>query len=338
MPPEEVTFGGLRFALDLDRRSVVFAVGVALLTSLVLIVLYFFSRRALLTRSSSSFAFDMHKGHKREEDAMAIGPKSIAVLDFRPFKVISTMQVSHNVKLIRFELPENKSLDLPVGRHLSIRATVDKNKVIRAYTPTTHPTQKGHFELLVKVYEHGKLSRHLHQLKVGDFIEARGPIGRFQYAPNKYKHMCFLVGGSGVTPAMQVLRSILEDKTDVFKDDKTVFTVFYQNRTIEDILLRSDLEAMQALHASRLRVAFFLSNPNSNKEVHWPNSSSLSISSSHTEVAREAGYIDEKAMANVNLASGCDFVGICGPSAFNQAMKRLAEASGGHTDDTIYMW
>ena len=327
------TFGGLA----LDRRSVVLAAAVVLLTSLI-VLFFFFGRRALMTRSSSSLAFDMHKGHAREEDASALayGTKSIAVLDFRPFEVISTTQVSHNVKLIRLKLPENKSLDLPVGRHLSIRATVDKNKVIRAYTPTTHPTQKGYFELLVKVYEYGKLSRHLHHLKVGDFIEARGPIGRFQYTPNKYKHMCFLVGGSGVTPAMQVLRSILEDKTDMFKEDKTVFTMFYQNRTIEDILLRSDLEAMQALHASRLRVAFFLSNPK--KEIHWPNSAPLSISSGHTEAARETGYIDEKAMENVNREIGCDFVGICGPSAFNESMKRLAEASGGHTDDTIYMW
>jgi hypothetical protein len=213
-----ITVGGV----PLDRWVIaVVTVAVVLLAT----IMFIFGRRGL-TRSSSSFAFDMHKGHKREEDAT--DNKSLAVLDFRPFKVSSISQVSHNVKLIRFALPANKSLDLPIGRHLSIRATVDKNKVIRAYTPTTLPSQKGYFELLVKVYEHGKLSRHLHSLKVGDTIEARGPIGRFQYTPNKFRHMSFLVGGSGITPAMQVIRSILVNESGDFKDDKTIFTVFYQ--------------------------------------------------------------------------------------------------------------
>lgn len=60
--------------------------------------------------------------------------------------------VSHNTKLLRFSLPSpNDTLKLPPGRHLMLRATVNGERVIRPYTPTSHPQQKGHFDLVVKV-------------------------------------------------------------------------------------------------------------------------------------------------------------------------------------------
>jgi Oxidoreductase FAD-binding domain len=42
----------------------------------------------------------------------------------------------------------------------------DGKVVAKPYTPTTLSDEKGHFELVVKVYPGGKVSGHLHGLKV----------------------------------------------------------------------------------------------------------------------------------------------------------------------------
>jgi ferredoxin-NADP reductase len=44
----------------------------------------------------------------------------------------------------------------------------------------------------------------------------------------------------GLTPCLQVIRTILEGEG--YDDDDTVFTLLYQNRTVEDILLKDELD------------------------------------------------------------------------------------------------
>jgi hypothetical protein len=115
---------------------------------------------------------DVSRGLKKEEAANSIKTSSSSddkVLSpsvFRQFRVLKILKISHNTKLIRFEISPDKTLGLTIGRHISVRADVDGNKVIRAYTPISKIDQKGYFDLLVKVYEFGKMSSFLHSLKV----------------------------------------------------------------------------------------------------------------------------------------------------------------------------
>lgn len=47
--------------------------------------------------------------------------------------------------------PEHR-LGLPVGKHVFLYATINGETVMRAYTPSSSDTVKGHFDLVVKVY------------------------------------------------------------------------------------------------------------------------------------------------------------------------------------------
>lgn len=47
---------------------------------------------------------------------------------------------------------------------------------IRPYTPTTVPGAEGQLDLLVKVYPTGVMSKHIHDLKVGDSLAFKGMI------------------------------------------------------------------------------------------------------------------------------------------------------------------
>lgn len=240
---------------------------------------------------------------------------------FRPFKITKITQVSHNTKLFRFEIPSNKSLGLGIGRHISVRANINGNNVIRAYTPTSHPNQEGYFDLLIKAYEMGKLTPYLHALSVGDSVEVRGPVGRFKYVKNKVARMGLIAGGTGLTPCLQLVRCVLSED---YQDDKTSFVLLYQNRTEEDILLRKELDKIVRSHSDRFQVIYFLSNP-------------LTPAFGNASDERR-GYITLDAMHEYVNFMKCPYVGICGPSGFNDAMRAMLKKVGHTTDDSVFVW
>jgi hypothetical protein len=136
------------------------------------------------------------------EDPTKIKPedKVLNPAVFKKFRLLASTKVSHNTKLLRFELPAGRTLGLSIGRHVSVRGNVRGTPVMRAYTPTSRPDTEGYFELMVRVavgtqvwkhvgtrsscfstlplpqvktYEYGKLSPHLHSLVPGDTLEVR---------------------------------------------------------------------------------------------------------------------------------------------------------------------
>ena len=62
---------------------------------------------------------------------------------FRKFELLQVTKISHNTKLLRFEIPGGRSLGLTIGRHVSVRADVRGKPVMRAYTPTSRPDVTG---------------------------------------------------------------------------------------------------------------------------------------------------------------------------------------------------
>ena len=78
------------------------------------------------------------------------------------YRLAQREQLTHDTLRLRFALAsDDDTLGLPVGRHLLVRAVVGGQRVTRSYTPITTGSTRGYFELAIKVYEMGKLSRHL---------------------------------------------------------------------------------------------------------------------------------------------------------------------------------
>ena len=68
----------------------------------------------------------------------------------------------------------------------------------------------GHFDLLIKTYENGNISRHVAGKNVGEHIEIRGPKGFFTYTPNMVKSFGMIAGGTGIAPMYQIITAILK--------------------------------------------------------------------------------------------------------------------------------
>lgn len=166
--------------------------------------------------------------------------------------------LSHNTRLFRFSLPsETTRLGLPLGRHMSLRATIGGAETRRPYTPTSSDADAGFFDLLIKVYPepHGTMSRHLDSLPIGGTVDVRGPLGKFTYARNSYRKIGMIAGGTGITPCWQVFRELLADPEDV-----TELCLVFANVTEDDILLRDELDEIAATN-KRFSVYYVLNEP-----------------------------------------------------------------------------
>ena len=179
--------------------------------------------------------------------------------------------------------------------------------------------------LVVNNYDMGKLSPHLHSLKVGSSVNIRGPVGRFKYEKNAYRRIGLVAGGSGLTPCLQLIRCLLQGPD--MQDDHTSLVLLFQNRTEEDILLREELDALQASHSSRLQVVYFLSNAQSHD-----------FGAPHTKHAEKRGYINQAAVQSMLAPEHCQLVCICGPSGFNNSVKQLLLEAGHDEQKSIYVW
>jgi ferredoxin-NADP reductase len=111
--------------------------------------------------------------------------------------------------LVDKDEPTGIGFDYEAGQYLTFRFdTVTAKPLVRSYTMSSSPCQKGFVAVTVKKVDDGVVSSWLiDAAKKGDVLRARGPIGKFCYFPNAHHKRLFMVGaGSGVTPFVSILR------------------------------------------------------------------------------------------------------------------------------------
>ncbi|TCD63992.1 NADH-cytochrome b5 reductase [Steccherinum ochraceum] len=176
---------------------------------------------------------------------------------WKEFPLKQKIVVSPNTAIYRFALPHPEDvLGLPIGQHISVSAEINGKDIMRSYTPTSSDDDVGHFDLLIKSYEQGNISKHVSLLKIGDTIRVKGPKGQFTYTPTLSRALGMIAGGTGITPMLQIIRAALKNP-----NDRTQLSLIYANVNFEDILLKKELDALAETHGGRFRVFYVLNNP-----------------------------------------------------------------------------
>ncbi|OAA48001.1 nitrate reductase [Beauveria brongniartii RCEF 3172] len=182
---------------------------------------------------------------------------------FQEFELQEKTVISHNVAIYRFKLPSSQSvLGLPIGQHISIGAPLPQpdgttKEIVRSYTPVSGDHQPGFFDLLIKSYPQGNISKMMASLLVGQTIRVRGPKGAFVYTPNMVRHFGMIAGGTGITPMLQIIRAITRGRA---AGDVTEVDLIFANVSPQDILLKEDLDALAA-EDKGVRIHYVLDNP-----------------------------------------------------------------------------
>lgn len=158
----------------------------------------------------------------------------------------------------RFKLPnETDILGLPIGQHVSLKATIDGTDVMRSYTPISSDSTPGYFDLLIKSYPTGNISKYVASLQVGQTMKVQGPKGAMVYTPNMVREFGMIAGGTGITPMLQIVRAIVRGRA---AGDKTKVSLIFANVNREDILLKEDLDSLVKEDAG-FKIHYVLNNP-----------------------------------------------------------------------------
>ena len=105
-------------------------------------------------------------------------------------------------------------------------------------------------DLLIKEYPEGNVSKYVHNLKVGESVEVKGPFKKLEYKPNMKKEIGMIAGGTGVTPMVQVLETIFRNS-----DDNTRVSLITANLTEEDILCKELFDSLEEQFPGRFKVS-----------------------------------------------------------------------------------
>jgi ferredoxin-NADP reductase len=104
------------------------------------------------------------------------------------------------------------------------------------------PPEDSRLAITVERLEDGEVSPYLvGEVKVGDRIELRGPIGGyFVWKAGDLRRLLLFAGGSGVVPLMAMLRHRSAAAA------KPPARLLYSSRTLEDVIYKDELDRLSA--------------------------------------------------------------------------------------------
>ncbi len=123
------------------------------------------------------------------------------------------------------------------GQHLDIRLTAeDGYRAEREYSIASAPGEP--VAITVERLDDGEVSPYLtDELRVGDEIELRGPVGGyFVWDPEDGGPLLLVAGGSGIVPLRAMLRHRVRSGSD------TPVRLLYSSRALEDVIYRAELD------------------------------------------------------------------------------------------------
>ncbi len=151
------------------------------------------------------------------------------------------------VVAIRPETPRTRSITLALpnwmghraGQHVDVRLTAeDGYQAERSYSIASPPEEAPRVTLTVERLDDGEVSPYLtEELRIGDKLELRGPIGGyFVWEARLGGPLLLVAGGSGIVPLMAMLRH----RAAVASLVPT--RLLYSSRSLEDVIYRDELD------------------------------------------------------------------------------------------------
>lgn len=160
---------------------------------------------------------------------------------FLPLKVKRIERETHDSVKITLDVGEyGNNFDFRPGQYITFGFNLKGQDLRRAYSLCSAP-HEGVVQVAVKEVDAGRVSIHANRtLKEGDPMQVMPPEGNFFIETNasKTRHIVLFGAGSGITPLISIAKAVLHDEPN------SRITLFYGNRTKENIMFYKELDAL----------------------------------------------------------------------------------------------
>jgi ring-1,2-phenylacetyl-CoA epoxidase subunit PaaE len=227
---------------------------------------------------------------------------------FYPLTVTEVQKTTREAVVITLEARNCGDFTFTQGQYLTFKRDFDGTELRRSYSICSGANE-GVLRVGIKKVTEGAFSRWVNEdLKPGMTIDSMEPMGKFHtpIEPDKAKTYLAFAGGSGITPILSILKTVLA------AEPKSQVTLVYANRSVSTIMFREELEDLKNLHMGRFTIIHILETDAQDIELFQGRVDGDKCKALFTH------WIDIQSV---------DIAFICGPEPM---MKAIAQSLGDH--------
>lgn len=174
-------------------------------------------------------------------------------VQFHHLRIDHVDRVTADAIAITFDVPHELRpvFQYKQGQYITVRVTVDGVEHRRNYSLCSSPYADEPMTIAVKRVRDGAVSQYLNDHAApGLDLEVYPPMGNFtkELDPANARHYVLFAGGSGITPILSILKSILR------VEPHSRVTMFYANRDEASIIFADTLDAIAASYGDRFAI------------------------------------------------------------------------------------
>lgn len=178
---------------------------------------------------------------------------------FHTLKVKDIRRETAEAVSVAFEIPpqQQPEYQFKQGQYVTLKMNIGGEELRRSYSVCTSPFAEKELRVAIKEVAGGKVSSFINQkLKVGDSIEVMTPMGNFHTVlmGGKSKKYVLVAGGSGITPMMSILKSVL------YIEKQSTVHLIYANKNETSTIFKSEIDQIAASNPN-FKVTYIFEKP-----------------------------------------------------------------------------
>ncbi|MCH2023438.1 MAG: ferredoxin--NADP reductase [Saprospiraceae bacterium] len=189
----------------------------------------------------------------------------MADTNFYTLKVKKVEAETDKAVVLTFEVPNNlkDKFIYKHGQYLTLKFNFKGKGERRAYSLCSSPSVDEDLKIGVKRVYKGLVSNHINDnVKEGMEIDIMPPQGHFttEIDPDQTKDYFLFCSGSGITPMLSILKTILEE------EPKSQVCIYYGNKSEDSIMFKNELAQLENRYSNQFKIIHTLTQPKIRKE------------------------------------------------------------------------
>lgn len=170
---------------------------------------------------------------------------------FRPLTISDIRNETPDCVSVSFQIPDHlkEEFTFHAGQNVTLRLTIDGEEVRRSYSICSSPSE-NELRIAIKKVEEGLFSYAHANFRKTHTLDVMSPTGNFvlPLQPSNRKHYVAFAAGSGITPVISILKTILQE------EPFSRFTLIYGNRNRASVIFKEELLDLKNTHPERFQL------------------------------------------------------------------------------------